>query len=76
MNVASSYRPRIEADPEQVEKIVSWETPSCPDDVRRFLGFIKDFYRIARPLTDMMPTPEKKKGRGKQTRPNGSWKWG
>ena len=50
----------VEPDPDKVEKVKEWPTPTNPDDVRRFLGFvgfyrrfIKYFSKIARPLSDL-----------------------
>ncbi|PJE77807.1 hypothetical protein CI610_03264 [invertebrate metagenome] len=58
----------IEPDPSKIEKVVNWPRPQTPEDVRRFLGFvgyyrrfIKDFSRIARPLSMLMPTTRKPK---------------
>nr|ATA66769.1 Pol, env [Haliotis discus hannai] len=71
----------IEADPEKVEKIKDWPTPTTPEDVRRFLGFagyyrkfVKDFSKIARPLSELMPKTGSKKSR-QQTK-KVDWNWG
>jgi transposase InsO family protein len=75
----------VEPDPEKIERVRSWPTPTTPEDVRRFLGFVgyyrrfvKDFSKIARPLTDLMPSPKKtsksKKSSKTDTRP--PWTWG
>ena len=44
----------VEIDPSKTEKVVNWPTPTSPEDVRRFLGFvgyyrrfIKDFSKIS-----------------------------
>lgn len=73
----------IEPDPDKVEKIKNWPRPSTPEDVRKFLGFagyyrkfIKDFSKIARPLTDVMPAPQQSKRKSKRQGPPPSWKWG
>lgn len=72
----------IEIDTEKTDKVVNWPKPRTPEDVRRFLGFvgyyrrfIENFSRICRPLTDLMPSPLKKKikGKNRQTR---EWHWG
>lgn len=50
----------IKMDPEKVEAILSWETPSSVKDVQAFLGFanfyrrfIHNFSQVARPLAEM-----------------------
>lgn len=72
----------IEPDPDKVEKVVNWPRPENPEDVRRFLGFIgyyrrfiKNFSRIARPLTILMPAPLKTKGTRKKDREQRQWIW-
>ena len=72
----------IETDPAKVEKVKNWPRPSTPDDVRQFVGFagyyrrfIKDFSKISRPLTDIMPPPSQKKKRKNSGNPPG-WIWG
>lgn len=61
----------IEPDPDKIEKVKQWPRPTTPEDVRKLLGFvgyyrrfIKDFAKVARPLTDLMPTPQPKKPKG------------
>lgn len=51
----------VETDPEKVEKIKNWPTPIDADALRYFIAFagyylrfIKDFSKIAKPLTDML----------------------
>jgi hypothetical protein len=48
----------IEIDQGKTDKVVNWPTPTTPEDVRRFLGFvgyyrrfIHNFSKISRPLT-------------------------
>lgn len=71
----------IEIDPAKTEKVENWPHPKTPEDVRRFLGFvgyyrrfIKNFSRISRPLTDLIPTPHKKKQKGKPKNRK-EWTW-
>ena len=51
----------IEADPDKIEKVRSWPTPTTPEQVRQFLGFagyylkVKNFSKIAKPLLELMP---------------------
>nr|KAG5692734.1 hypothetical protein BaRGS_033845 [Batillaria attramentaria] len=73
----------IGTDPEKTQAIKNWPTPTTPEEVRKFLGFagyyrrfVKDFSKIALPLTTLMPTPEKK-GRGrKKQHSQKPWVWG
>ena len=60
----------VEIDPDKTEK-VTWPTPTSPEDVRRFLGFVRYYRRfikslsdISRPLTDLMPIPTGIKDKG------------
>ena len=60
----------IEPDPDKIEEVKSWPKPTSPKAVRRFLGFVgyyrrfvEDFARIAHPLTNLMKSPRKKKGK-------------
>ena len=48
----------IHVGPSKIEVVNNWETPKTPTEVRQFLGldgyyqrYIKNFYRIAKPLT-------------------------
>jgi len=74
----------IEADPEKVDKIRHWPTPTTPEDVRKFLGFagyyrkfVKDFSKIAKPLSELMPKSASKKSRkSKQHASSTEWTWG
>ncbi|XP_046553307.1 uncharacterized protein LOC124262803 [Haliotis rubra] len=71
----------IEADPEKIDKIQHWPTPSTPEDIRKFLGFagyyrkfVQDFSKIARPLSELMPKCATKKSRSKTSQT--AWNWG
>jgi len=73
----------IEADPEKTEKIAHWPTPTCPNEVRQFLGFagyyrrfVKDFAKIVKPLNEVMPDPTISKGKRKKHKSARVWKWG
>ena len=73
----------VEPDPDKISKVVNWPRPSTPEEVRQFLGFvgyyrkfIKDFSKVARPLTDLMPTTLRKT-KGKKTKKDQQrpWEW-
>ena len=73
----------VETDPEKIEKVRTWPTPTNPDEVREFLGFIgyyrkfvKDFSKIARPLNDLLAggVCKKKRRRSREQTPS-EWKW-
>lgn len=73
----------IEPDPEKTQAIRDWPTPRTPEDVRRFLGFagyyrkfVKNFSRIASPLSELMPTPHRKQRKGKKPTSKKTWVWG
>ena len=64
----------IESDPSKMEKIRDWPTPSNPSEVRQFLGFagyyrkfVKDFAKITKPLSILMPSPTQSKIATKKT---------
>ena len=66
----------IEADPDKIEKVRSWLTPTTPEHVRQFLGFagyyckfVKNFSKIAKPFLELMPA-QKKSSKDKK------WLWG
>ena len=70
----------IEPDPDKINKVKSWPTPTTPEEVRKFLGFagyyrrfVKDFAKIARPLTNLMPTPIKKGRKQKKDEKKTTW---
>ena len=71
----------IEIDPSKTDKVTNWPKPQTPEDVRRFLGFvgyyrrfIKNFSLVSRPLTDLMPTPNKKHQKRK-SKTKKTWTW-
>ena len=56
----------IDTDPDKIDKVKNWPTPENSDDVRRFVAFagyyqkfVKDFFKVVKPLTDIMPPPTK-----------------
>ena len=60
----------IEADPEKLDKVVNWPTPQNAEEVRQFTFFagyyrifVKDFSKIAKPLTDLHPNTFFKKSK-------------
>ncbi|KAK3108916.1 hypothetical protein FSP39_018571 [Pinctada imbricata] len=73
----------IEPDPGKIDKAKNWPTPTNPDEVRKFLGFvgyyrrfIKGFSDIARPLNDLLPEGKKKTRKGAKPKPPpANWKW-
>ena len=64
----------IESDPSKVEKARNWQTPSNSNEVRQFLAFagyyrtfVKDFLKITKPLSILMPSPTQSKSVRKKT---------
>ena len=62
----------VETDPSKIEAVTQWRTPMNVDDIRRFLGltnyychFVKNYAKIAKPLTDLLGDPKKKRGKRK-----------
>ena len=62
----------IETDPAKIEKIKNWPAPTNADELRSFLAFagyyrrfVKNFSKITRELSDLLPPTSKKKGRYK-----------
>ena len=74
----------IAPDPDKIDKVKNWPTPSNPDEVRQFLGFvgyyrrfIEGFANIARPLNDLLPDTKKKARKGAKPKPPpADWQWG
>ena len=74
----------IEPDPQKIDKVKDWPTPTNPDEVRQFLGFvgyyrrfIQDFSKISRPLAELIPEPTKRKRRNsKNSIVPDKWEWG
>ena len=60
----------IWADPEKTDKVKNWPTPKNAEEVRKFTSFagyyrrfVKDFSKIAKPLTELHPTTTVKSGK-------------
>ena len=73
----------IEANPENVDKIKNWPTPTNPEQVRQFLGFAgyyrkfaKNVSKITKPLSGLMPKSASKKSRRQRQVYQAEWKWG
>ena len=69
----------IETDPAKIEKVQNWPEPSNPDELRSFLAFagyyrrfIKDYSRIIKPLSELLPPTSTKKNQKKRTV---EWRW-
>lgn len=72
----------IEADDDKVDKVKNWPRPTSKEEVRQFLGFVgyyrrfvKDFAKIAKPLTNLLPTPTKSKRKTKVSTKQ-TFEWG
>ena len=73
----------IEPDDDKISKVQEWPTPTKQEEVRKFLGFvgyyrkfIRDFSKIARPLTDLIPSTTRSKTTSKKTTKLPAWTWG
>ena len=71
----------IETDPEKIDKIRNYPRPSNPDELRSFLAFcgyyrkfVKDFSKVTRPLSDLLP-PSSPKKKNKANQQPLDWKW-
>ena len=60
----------IRADPEKIDKVKNWPTPTNAEEVRKFTSFagyyrrfVKDFSKIAKPLTELHPNTAVKSGK-------------
>jgi len=69
----------IETDPAKIQKVKDWPTPENADELRSFLAFagyyrrfVKDFSKITRPLSELLPPTSVKKGKSKHHK---LWKW-
>lgn len=69
----------VQADPDKIDKVKNWPTPTNLDQVRSFLGFvgyyrkfIQNFSKIAHPLIDVMATGKRLRGKQQQST---KWKW-
>ena len=69
----------IETDPEKINKVQNWPIPSNSDELRSFLAFagyyrrfIRDFSKLIRPLSELLPPTSTKKG---QKKLKVEWKW-
>lgn len=69
----------IETDPDKIEKIKNWPRPSNSDELRSFVAFtgyyrrfVKDFSKITKPLTDLLPPTTTKKNAKIKTK---EWRW-
>lgn len=70
----------VEADPEKIEKVVNWPTPKNAEEVRQFTSFagyyrrfVKDFSKIAKPLTELHPNTCFKNGKKVQSHKPFEW---
>lgn len=74
----------VKSCPSKISAIVDWPAPTCPEELRTFLGMvgyhrrgIQGFAQIASPLYNLInqsPCKKKRKGR-KPVMINGSWSW-
>ena len=70
----------VETDPEKISKVKNWPVPTNADEVRSFVSFagyyrryVKDFSKLAKPLTDLLPPTSVKKNKKKQNQKE--WRW-
>jgi hypothetical protein len=72
----------VEPDDDKVAKVKKWPTPTNSEEVRKFLGFvgyyrrfIQNISRLARPLTNLIPTTTKSKKTSKKKTTIPDWTW-
>ncbi len=70
----------VSCDPEMLAPVSNWIVPADVHELQRFIGFanffrrfIKDFARIAQPLTALMGSSTKKKGKSSTVRKEWIW---
>ena len=58
----------IKSDPDKIDEVWNWQRPSNSDELRSFIAFagyyrrfVKDFSKVAKPLTDRLPPPTTRK---------------
>ena len=76
----------ISCDPSKTAAVSTWPVPTTVKDVQKFLGFtgfyrrfIKDYAKVARPLTELLRGSNPRKKTGKKvakTVAKTEWKWG
>ena len=76
----------ISCDPSKTVAVSTWPVPTTVKDVQKFLGFtgfyrrfIKDYAKVARPLTELLRGSNPRKKTGKKvakTVAKTEWKWG
>lgn len=69
----------VQANPNKIDNVQNWPTPTNPDQVTSFLGFvvyyrkfIHFFFYNSRPLIHIMPTGKRLWGKQQQL---SKWKW-
>ncbi|KAK3085220.1 hypothetical protein FSP39_000156 [Pinctada imbricata] len=72
----------IEPDPQKIEKVIEWPTPTSKEEVRQFLGFVgyyrkfvKDFSKIAKPLNSLLPATRRKGTKKKKEEAMNPFTW-
>ena len=64
----------VKTDLDKIEKVKNWLVPKNADELRSFIAFagyyrryVKDFSKLAKPLTDLLPPTTTKKNKSKKT---------